>query len=61
MIPKKTVSELVLEPKKGSNEIKEVIEESPPPADKVIATKSAVKNLFRSFKRKSLKKRIRKR
>ena len=61
VIPKKSVSELVLEPKKGSTEIKEVIKESPPPAEKVIAPKAAVKNLFLSFKRKSLKKRIKKR
>ena len=59
--PKKSVTELVLEPKKGTAEIKEVIKESPPPADKVIAPASAVKNLFLSFKRTILKKRLKKR
>jgi len=61
--PKKSVTELVLGKKKGAKaaEIKEVIKESPPPADKVVASKAAVKNLFRSFKRKTLKKRLKKR
>ena len=49
--PKKSIAELVLETKKDSTEIKEVIEESPPPADKVIAPKAAVQNLFKQFKR----------
>lgn len=45
---------MVLEPTKGSVEIKEVVEVSPPPEDTVIAPVSAVKRAFRNFKIRSL-------
>ena len=52
--PPKSLKELVLEPKKGSSEIKELIKESPPPIEKVIASVADVKNIFRDYKRNAL-------
>lgn len=61
MKPKKSIAELVLEEPKGSTVIKEVIKESPPPEDKVIAPASEVKNMFLEFKKKNKQKKRRKR